>query len=156
MPVTIRLDDGPLRDKLEKVRQVVGNAQPVLELAGNEALQIIAEKFRAEGPGWAPLAKSTIQRRRNKGAPKILQDTGKLRNSITAPQSSAGGVYQLSEHALVIGSNLVYAAIHQFGWPASKKHPPPTIPARPYLPTPDELIPRVEKKLRRYLEELLA
>ncbi len=53
-----------------------------------------------------------------------LVDTGRLRDSIT---------YQASDDGVEVGTNVVYAAIHQFGGMAGrgqKVH----IPARPYMP----------------------
>ncbi len=157
MSVGVRVDLGPLRAKLDKVIDVVGDTRGLLEVAGNEALRMVAERFQREGPGWPALSSYTIERRRNedKGSIKMLQDTGRLRNSIVAPESSPGGVYELTDTTLTIGSNLVYAAIHQYGWPAGGKHPPPTIPARPYLPDPVALINRVHDKLSRHLKENL-
>lgn len=43
----------------------------------------VHDVFEAEGPGWAPLAESTLRSRRRHGAgAKILQDTGVMAGSI--------------------------------------------------------------------------
>jgi phage gpG-like protein len=43
----------------------------------------VHDVFEAEGPGWAPLAESTLKARRKGGAgAKILQDTGVMAGSI--------------------------------------------------------------------------
>jgi len=56
-----------------------------------------------DGSTWAPL-----KYRRKRGGSKPLLDTGMLRNSITGYGTDRGAV---------VGSNLHYAAIHQFGGP---------------------------------------
>jgi phage gpG-like protein len=50
----------------------------------------VQDVFAAEGPGWAQLAESTIERRRNKdkGSIKILRDTGVLVGSISTRYAS--------------------------------------------------------------------
>ncbi len=55
--------------------------------------------FREEGPGWKPL-----KYRRG----KILQDTGRLRDSIT---------YRATMNDLVIGTKVRYGGYHQYGAP---------------------------------------
>lgn len=43
----------------------------------------VQDVFEAEGPGWKPLAESTLRRRRKNGrGAKILQDTGAAAGSI--------------------------------------------------------------------------
>lgn len=150
-----RINLEPILTKLGKIKAFTGNLKPALELSGTVALQMIDERFRRQGPGWRDLTERTKLARRNKGPLKILQDDGRLRASIVTPQGSEGGVYELEEKSLVIGSNLVYAAIHQFGWPAGSKHPPPTIPARPYIPNVEDMIPRIHEKLLRYTKDEL-
>lgn len=72
-----------------------------------------------DGQKWKPLSKARHKQRIKKGANyKILTDTGELRRSVQ---------YKASDNDVVIGSNLKYAPIHQFG--SSKKN----IPARPFL-----------------------
>lgn len=67
----------------------------------------ILEVFEVEGPGWEPLAPSTLRRRRGGGAgAKILQDTGVLANSITGTH---GPTYAEA------GSNVPYGGFHVTG-----------------------------------------
>lgn len=150
-----RVNLGPVQTILENIAGLTDDLKEPLELAGLEAQRIIAEKFEKQGPNWAPLSDYTIEMRRNsnKGTIKILQDEGTLRNSITDAKHSNGGVYTLTDTTLTIGSNLVYAAIQNFGWPAGSKHPPPTIPARPYIPTPEEMIERIHAKMLRWAQD---
>jgi phage virion morphogenesis protein len=61
------------------------------------------------GQAWKPLAASTLRGRRKgkgSGSDKILRDTGRLSNSIT---------YRAERASVQVGTNVIYAAIHQFG-----------------------------------------
>jgi hypothetical protein len=74
---------------------------------------------------------------------EILRDTGVLLNSLspgeiggdgtiyTAPQPGEGGgqIFSLLANGVIVGTNVKYAATHQYGDPKRK------IPARPFLPT---------------------
>ena len=62
-----------------------------------------------EGTPWKPLSQSRVKQRMKRhktGNMKILQDTGELRRSIS---------YRAFNKYVIIGSNLKYARIHQFG-----------------------------------------
>ncbi|MDR2030768.1 MAG: phage virion morphogenesis protein [Azoarcus sp.] len=126
MSIHVELDSGEVRRRLGEVIARVSDARPLMRaIAG--ILEAETEKnFADEGrPHWAPLAKSTekARMRRNNGSSvlKILQDSGRLAASISTDYGP--------DHAK-IGSNVVYAAIHQFGGTAGNV----TIPSRPYLP----------------------
>ncbi|WP_458022016.1 phage virion morphogenesis protein, partial [Pseudomonas aeruginosa] len=71
--------------------------------------------FMDEGPGWPQLSPATVAAReaKGRGPHPILQVTNALARSVTtwADRNEAG-----------IGSNLVYAAIHQFGGDAGRGH----------------------------------
>jgi len=94
------------------------------------------EQFRSEGePSWKPLQPETIARRRKgrgRGQPKILQDTGRLRRSYTS-SVAPNSIHDLQHYKLTVGSNLVYAAFHQFGFP------PRNIPERPLIIRPRDI-----------------
>ena len=144
-----------------------------LKEIGLEMLLSINKNFEAEGrPNrWAPLSAMTLAMRRNKNkaSSKILQDTGILRGSIN---------YQLTddEQGVAIGTNIKYAAPHQYGARinmsartiipkkakvlrfvvdgkvvyskyAKQKARTITIPARPYLLFQDEDISSIQQIL---------
>lgn len=75
-----------------------------------------------DGTPWAPWSEGYAASR----APgqSLLVGTGALRDSIA---------WSIDGDALSIGSNLVYAAIHQLGGEAGMAPGPAAIPARPYL-----------------------
>jgi phage gpG-like protein len=71
------------------------------------------KQFIASGkPRWKPLSPKTIFYRRNHST-KPLIDTGRLMKSYIG--RTTDGVYNLGSKQLVIGSNLNYAELHQFG-----------------------------------------
>lgn len=83
--------------------------------------RITEEKTAPDGkawPAWSPRYAAT----RHAGN-SLLVDEGHLRDSITHNVASGG-------RTVDIGSNLVYARIHQFGGEGAGK---PALPARPYL-----------------------
>lgn len=93
------------------------NMRPPLSLAGHYMFKETIRQFETRGlrggTPWKPLAPLTILLRRNHSdAP--LQDTGRLRRSVTSV-SAPGSVWELSDTTLRLGTNLEYAAIHQYG-----------------------------------------
>lgn len=98
---------------------------------------------------WMPLAESTIQARRNKGreGTKILIDRGTLRDSIHARLRSKSSV--------IIGTNLVYGATHQFGRGFTSSRSGGTnvtIPARPFLGVDKSGEDTISQMVKRFLE----
>jgi phage gpG-like protein len=114
----------------------------------------VEDNFAAEGrPGWQELHPGTIAGRRKSGhwPGQILQRTGQLAASVQMAWDS---------NSAVVGTNVAYAAIHQFGGqtkphvirPKFKRalafggvvvrqvqHPGSKIPARPFLAlTPED------------------
>lgn len=110
------LDDSALQPLFEQIKERTDDLRPVLRRLGIIAIQKSAQKFAKQGPNWAPLAESTLKRRRGK-AGRILEDSGRLKQSVVNAINggSPGSVYELTNQSLEVGSNLVYAAIHQFG-----------------------------------------
>lgn len=71
------------------------------------------------GIKWKP-----VKRKRGKGANQPLIDTGRLRDSIQ---------YKLSDNKIIIGSNMIYAKVHNEGL-APVKHQRQFIPDSSNLP----------------------
>ncbi|WP_111861025.1 phage virion morphogenesis protein [Acinetobacter sp. CFCC 10889] len=136
----IIINDAALQQKFENALNKLASPKDLMQRISVALKQATDDNFDAEGrPKWAGLKYP------RKGG-KILQLTGQLAGSIT---SFSGANYA------GVGSNKVYAAIHQFGGktkahvirPKNKKalafggmvfkyvnHPGSVIPARPYLP----------------------
>lgn len=100
--------------------------RPLLDALGAEVetqtrRRISEEKTSPDGTPWTPWSESYAATRH--GGQSLLQSEGHLRDSIQ---------YQLlsdNEAEVAAGSNLAYAAIHQFGGEEVGKN----VPARPYL-----------------------
>ncbi len=78
---------------------------------GSAMLVSIRRTFREQGSptgSWVPLSPRTIARNPKKygSGHKLLIDRGVLLNSIT---------FQVTSHGVAIGTNLAYAAVHQYG-----------------------------------------
>lgn len=92
-----------------------------LQRMGQRLVRSTSENFKNEqspdGEPWKPLAGITkALRRRGKkdGEPKILQDSGRLRNSITSQVTM-----NVDKTSLEFGTNVEYAKTHQFGGPST-------------------------------------
>lgn len=74
---------------------------------------------------------------------KTLIDTARLQNSVTArPEADR----------VVVGTNVIYARIHQLGGMAGRNKKV-KIPARPYLLVQDEDWPQIKTRLIEHLKE---
>lgn len=141
--VKITIDDARLQEALKRLEQSGTRLAPAMKKIAAALADQVEENFAQQGrPRWQPL--ENPPERRQGG--RILQDSGQLAASIST---------ESTDTAAVIGSNKVYAAIHQFGGktaahvirPVKKKalafggtvrrqvnHPGSDIPARPFLP----------------------
>lgn len=97
-----------------------------------------------EGNKWEPSARAWMEgvagnkRRRQFG--KTLVDTARLRKSID---------YATTPNSVMVGSNVVYARIHQLGGKAGRGRKV-TIPARPYLGVSKEDMEEVQDILTNF------
>lgn len=108
-------------------------------------LRIMDEKRAPDGMPWAPWSEAYAEslKRRNRRNPRsLLVGVGDLRDSI---QNYTTG------ETVKVGSNLIYAAIHQFGGEAVGMN----IPARPYLGLSADNATAIEEFVADRLEELL-
>lgn len=108
--LTAPFDDDDAKRRLEDIIQKIQGPELTRRIAGTLEYET-AQNFAVQGrPAWVPLSKGTIAERakRNKSSSilKILQDSGMLASSITS---------DYGPDFAVVGSNKVYAAIHQFG-----------------------------------------
>jgi phage virion morphogenesis protein len=97
-----------LVDTLNQLMNKTRNLQPALAQVGEYLLESHQARFQLEvapeGTPWAPLAPQTLARK--KGEDRILQERGTLRDTLA---------YDATATELIFGSNLEYAAAHQFG-----------------------------------------
>lgn len=125
------IDDRQLQQALQHLKAAGQDMTPAMRKIAQAMALIVEDNFEAEGqPKWEALSPVTIALRtkaakgKTEGGFRILQDAGQLAGSVSTDYGN--------EHA-TIGSNLVYAAIHQFGGMAGRGKKV-EIPARPYLP----------------------
>lgn len=128
----IHIDDVRLTEEIQaRIRAITPNAALMSDIA-EELLASTDERFDAGvGPDGTPWEKS--KRAMAEGG-LTLVDTAQLVTGITADHSARD---------LVIGSNDIYAAIHQFGGEAGRGKSV-TLPARPYIGVDDADIRMIE------------
>lgn len=88
--------------------------RPALTKVAADAREQTAQRFEDEGPGWAPLAESTLARKAALGQPSaILQAEGDLLRSLTA----LGGdhVEVVADDSLLMATRDPKADYHQKG-----------------------------------------
>lgn len=121
---------GQLPRKLREAARRAGNLRGAWEVVGEIVLNSIRRNFDVGGrpTPWAPRSTLYPGRRANN---KLLIDTGRLINSIA---KRAANTY------VEVGTNVIYAATHQFGRGS--------IPARPFLMVQAEDWPEIETVLR--------
>jgi phage virion morphogenesis protein len=132
--VTIEIDTRPVLHMLQMVSQRLEDMTPVMRSIGevviNQADEAFEEGASPAGKPWKPSA-----RVKEKGGQTLI-DSARLRNSITS---------EASAKQVEVGTNVIYAAIHQLGGvirPKTKKalffggimRRSVTMPARPFLP----------------------
>lgn len=106
--IEIQLDDSQVRQRLEQLMGALADSRPLMAGIAAELAAQTELTFHDQGPGWEKLKPATIRARQQAGKwpGPILQVSNALARSITA--RSGADFAQL-------GSNMPYAAIHQFG-----------------------------------------
>lgn len=112
-----------LLDKLDDLSEPMNDIAAVLESATESAFE--AEADPATGQSWPSLSDAYLKTNPKRQGGKILQaSAGGLAASVAADSGNFWAA---------IGSNKIYAAIHQFGGTDDMPAGPAGIPARPYL-----------------------
>ena len=108
-----------LQRKFNKFAKRLKNKEPMFKAIGIKLLNEINRTFETEtfeGEPWQRLSEATKKSRRRGRGPeedKILQDTGNLKNSYS-PQNPESR-YFVSRSFVRVGTNVEYAASHEFG-----------------------------------------
>jgi phage gpG-like protein len=136
-----------LENGLGRLQARLGDFSPSMGMIAEDFRQMAAEQFASAGAAggtpWAPLAASTLRRKRGGGG--ILEGSGALELSLTDP-GSPDHQEAIDNLSLAIGTDLPYAMFHQTGagWGLGQATPPPPprrghgVPMRPLLVlTPD-------------------
>lgn len=97
-----------IAEVIEQLVQQGQNLKPALAQIGEYMVEATQARFQLElapdGSLWDPLAPETI--RRKNGDTRILRQSSTLVDTI---------LYDASDDTLLVGSNMEYAATHQFG-----------------------------------------
>lgn len=109
--ITIEIDDREARRGLRDLAEAGEDLSPAMRVVSELLLSIAEESFEREaspeGDPWAPLAASTLRQRKREGKDgPILQRDRHLRRSLDSDHDRTSAA---------AGTNLAYAAIHQFG-----------------------------------------
>ncbi len=125
--LSVTLDADMAKATLAALKSKMKNMTPVMKTVGQVIRASIQRNFEHGGrpEGWIRLSPATLKKRRGN---KILVDTARLKNSIKI---------QASSDKVIVGTNVIYAAIHHFGGQAGRGRKV-TIPARPFMLVQDE------------------
>jgi phage gpG-like protein len=107
----VQVDDSKVVIALGKFRLSLAQNEQLMNEIGASQLLSVRHTFRDQGVpagSWVPLSPNTIRRdpKRYGAGHKLLIGSGRLLNSIRTA---------VRPGSVVIGTNLVYAAVHQFG-----------------------------------------
>lgn len=143
-PIEIKIDNKKVEKALLEIAQKTSNLRPLMKNIAGIMADSTEENFKVEGqPKWKDLSEKTKTARKKSGhyPGQILQVSGQLALSVTT---------QYDDTSVVIGSNKVYAAIHQLGGQAGKNKKT-IISARPYLKLTDDDFDEIISIVEKYL-----
>ncbi|WP_417423594.1 phage virion morphogenesis protein [Hoeflea sp.] len=138
--ITMQVRDAEVRRGFRQLERMMANTTPVMAAIGTGLVGSTHMRFVTqtdpEGQAWAALNSGYAAQKRNS---RILSESGRLRDSINSRPGN---------DEVLVGTNVIYAAIHQFGGdivPKSASHlwfriggalikaSKVTLPARPFL-----------------------
>ncbi|WP_160286837.1 phage virion morphogenesis protein [Pseudomonas knackmussii] len=103
----VTVSDSKVGQVLAELEQRLGSLRTPLADIAEYLHQSTDDRFRRQvapdGSPWAPLAPSTLARKRGN---RILRESGDLQDTLR---------YQVSDNELAFGTDRPYGAIHQFG-----------------------------------------
>ena len=121
--ISVEIEGATLNAGLERLAAVLADSSAAMDQIGRYLVASTLRRFERErAPDGSPWLKSA--RALAEGGQTLI-DTGRLRGSIAHTVTDGG-------HAVEVGSNVLYAAIHQFGGRAGRGRRV-TLPARAYL-----------------------
>lgn len=132
----ISIADEPLRAALGRVIASLHDTTPLMQALSEIMVDASARAFEqtadpVTGAPWKPLSASRQRQRAKKGRSiaNMLQDSGLLVGSIARP-SGQGAVRDIGPHHALVGTNVPYAAAHQFGATIQREASPMTVRLR--------------------------
>jgi len=137
--IEAKIDDKEVRKLFSQLERRMGNLLPVMKTIGDVVRTSAVRNFEVGGrPKWAPLSPRTILK---KGHSRPLIDSSILMGSIN---------YKAHSDRVGVGTNRVYARIHQLGGKAGRGKKT-DIPARPFLGVQPEDVVEIRETLYDYL-----
>ena len=174
----IRVDDQALQEKLKALGERTGKLKPALETIGEILVTSIQRNFEAGGryskpkswrggnTRWRPLSAVTLFGREGSGARRrdrkkanfrldgklTRRGTKRLDKKILVTQGLLVGSidWRAGNEDLRVGTNLAYAAIHNFGGKAGRGKKV-VIPPRPFMVVQDEDLEEINDALEDHL-----
>jgi len=108
-------DDDAVRQTLRALDQAGNNLAPAMKNIGEHLVQSTEGHFRSEtgpdGQPWQDVSPATKARKRHQ---KVLTESGHLRGSVN---------YRANRKSVTVGTNVPYAAAHQFGFDGTLQVP---------------------------------
>lgn len=143
--IEVNVDSFQVQTRIDTIIGRIGNAQPAMAIIGETVTASVKRNFEVGGRpnGWQELSDVTLAMKGGRG--RILMDQGGWASGL------AGSIhYEADANSVMIGTNKIYAATHQFGregggWWGSD------IPARPFLMVQDEDWQEIEEALEDYI-----
>lgn len=107
----VEIDDAEIRSAIHGAALAGASERALLQDIGGYLVTSTQRRFETkrgpDGTQWAPFSPKTLKRMpRRRRPPQLLRDTNRLHRSITSVVEGA---------ELLVGTNVVYAGIHQFG-----------------------------------------
>jgi phage gpG-like protein len=130
-----------LKEKMRTLQKGLKDYSKPLKQSGIYMEKSIGVRFREAN--WKPLSQATIDMRPHRAGGKPLNDTGKLKLSVTSKATRT-----VTSKELRYGTNLVYAPLHNFG---GKGGWGKTIPKREFL----YFDKKDERAIRRIFEDYI-
>lgn len=134
--IKISISDEALRAALGRLIASLTDTTPTMRDLSEIMIDASARAFDktadpATGTPWQPLSASRQRQRAHKGRSiaNMLQDGGLLVGSIARP-SGPGAVREIGPDHALVGTDVPYAAIHQFGGTIKREAAPMTVRLR--------------------------
>jgi len=143
LKVNIRVELHGLDKKLKKLSDM--DFSKPLKQSGIYMERSIGTRFRQAR--WKPLSPNTIKWHPHRRGGKPLNDTGRLKQSVTTR-----AIKKVSKHKLQYGTNLVYAPLHNFGGKTKFGY----VPARPFLYFDSKDEQTIKRIFEDYVKELTS
>lgn len=106
--------------ELRAIAARVADWTPALRLVGAQIQGSVLRNFEVGGrPAWPPWARSTAKQRARRGKGRLLRFNATLQNSL----QQAAALRITGPRSLEIGTNVQYAAAHQFGFTGTVQIP---------------------------------